>query len=373
MHFKKLFACIIPVCLVLILSVCIIVSLYAQSGSQRDSQAPQITEPLLTERMDWWGDIEGFLDQQAHDILELTNEALTRFPPQLPEPIERRMVLLMLDAVLHDIDAPKRPPVQEFFHSRLERAINEIENTHIDEGAMIWKLYNHGWIVRTATVTIGFDLVRGRLVRIEGFGVADEVMERAARQCDVLFISHRHADHADEWVAQTFINQDKPVVAPPEVWADRPISEKITHLEREAHTLQSLQIQNGKRELKVVIYPGHQGSNVQCNVTLVFTPEGMSFAQTGDQSNDEDFTWIDEVGKRHRVDVLMPNCWTTDIVRLARGFEPELISTGHENEMGHTIDHREPNWLTYRRMRQSTYPLLLMTWGEKFHYKPKEE
>jgi len=373
MNFQRLFSRIITVFLLLTLSVCITGTLSAQSGIQSRIQASQTIEPQFTERMDWWGDIDGFLNQQAQVILELTNEALDRFPPQLPEPIERRMALLMLDGILHDVDAPRRPPVQEFLHYRLKGALNEIENISVDEGAMIWKLYNHGWIVRTATVTIGFDLVRGNLMRVEGFGVANEVLEGIARQCDVLFVSHLHDDHADEWVAQAFLKQGKPVVAPPEVWDGKPSHSQITHLKREAHTLQSLPIQNGKRELKVVIYPGHQGTDVQNNVTLVFTPEGMSFSQTGDQSNNGDFAWIDDVGKHHRVDVLMPNCWSPDIVRLARGFDPELISTGHENEMGHTIDHREPNWLTYRRLRQSNYPIPLMTWGEKFHYKPNEK
>ena len=96
----------------------------------------------------------------------------------------------------------------------------------------------------------------------------------------------------------------------------------------------------------------------------------MSFSQTGDQSNDGDFAWIDEVGAKHHVDVLMPNCWTNDIVRMVRGFDPELVMTGHENEMGHTIDHREPYWLTYQRLRRSTHPMVLMTWGESFHYMP---
>jgi hypothetical protein len=132
--------------------------------------------------------------------------------------------------------------------------------------------------------------------------------------------------------------------------------------------------------LKVVVYPGHQGVDIENNVSLVITPEELSFSQMGDQSNVDDFGWIDEVGNHHVVDVLMPNCWTTDIVRVAKGFNPAIIITGHENEMGHTIDHREPYWLTYQRRdgsdrfggsRDVGYdtPLILMTWGESYHYK----
>jgi hypothetical protein len=331
------------------------------------------------DRFDWWGDIDGFLNRQAEIALEMAGEVLQAFTPQIPEPAERRRAMMLLDQVFHDPDAPKRPAVQRFLHSRLERAAGLIESTRVETGAMVWKLYNHGFVVRTPTVTIGFDLVRAHSARAEGFAVADEVLLRIARECDALFISHRHGDHADPTVAGMFLSDGKPVVAPPEVWADQAIHPKITHLNREPHTLQPLPIQDGKLSLRVAVYPGHQGggrqsahgNGIENNVPLVFTPEGMSFAQTGDQSNDEDFSWIDQVGQRHRVDVLMPNCWTPDIVRMVRGFDPELILSGHENEMGHTIDHREPYWLTYSRLRGATAPLLVLAWGESFHYQPK--
>ena len=174
----------------------------------------------------------------------------------------------------------------------MKEAIDEIEQTEILDGARIWKLYNHGFIIRTRSVTVGFDLVRGKSVRVEEFSIEN-------------------------------------------------------------------------------------------NVSLVITPEGLSFSQMGDQSNNDDFEWIDEVGIHHAVDVLMPNCWTTDIVRVAKGFNPAIIITGHENEMGHTIDHREPYWLTYQRREGSDRfggsrdvgydtPLILMTWGESYHYKKIE-
>ncbi|MFC2124081.1 MBL fold metallo-hydrolase [Bacteroidota bacterium] len=320
-----------------------------------------------------------FLNKQAKALLDKVNEVFSDYPPALPEPEQRSGAFLLLDGVLHDVYAPQRPPVQSFFKSRMKNAINEIEKTTVTEGARIWKLYNHGFVVRTRTVTIGFDLVRGKSVRVKGFSIEDEDMKRLIQQCDVLFISHRHGDHTEEWVVQNFLDQGKPVVAPPEVWRDNLFYDNITHLERVPHSIQTLSIQEGNQKLKVVVYPGHQGADIENNVTLVITPEGLSFSQMGDQSNDEDFIWIDEVGNNHKVDVLMPNCWTTDIVRVAKGFDPAIIITGHENEMGHTIDHREPYWLTYQRRTGSErfggskdvgydHPLILMAWGESYHF-----
>jgi len=328
------------------------------------AQSPVSSE----DKLDWWDDIDGYYNQQAFATLELVEKAIGKYPPQFPEPLERKMAMLMLDGVLHEEKAAQRPSVQQFLHRRIKNAAKELEFTQVSEGAMIWKMYNEGFVVRTSSVTLAFDL--SRAFYIEGFAIPDPIMQRVIDQCDVMFVSHRHRDHADPWVAQQFINQGKPVIAPEEVWSDLAFHAEVTHLKREAHLKQSLPVQKGKHTLEVIVYPGHQGPEIPNNVPLVFTPEGMSFSQTGDQSLDEDFVWIDEVGQRFRVDVVFPNCWTTDIARLAEGFHPNLIMTGHENEMNHTVDHREANFLTYTRLRKSNYPSLLMTWGESFHYIP---
>ncbi|MCJ7716944.1 MAG: hypothetical protein MUO54_10565 [Anaerolineales bacterium] len=359
------------------LSITYLLSLMALCGAQNNQIASSdLIDPTLNELQN------EFLNNQAEALLNQANEVFSKHPPGWPEPEARQSALLLLDGVFHDVYAPSRPPVQDFFKTRINKAVDEIEQAEILHGARIWKLYNHGFVVRTNSVTIGFDLVSGISSGIQDFPITDEEMSRLINQCDVLFVSHYHGDHSEEWIAQSFIDQKKPVVAPPEVWKNKSIYAHITHLEREPHIKQTLSIQNGQQKLKLVVYPGHQGVYIENNVYLVFTPEGLSFSQMGDQSNNDDFEWIDEVGNNHVVDVLMPNCWTTDIARVAKGFNPALIVTGHENEMGHTIDHREPYWLTYQRREGSDRfggskdvayknPLIVMTWGESYHYKRK--
>lgn len=332
------------------------------------SVSPDSIDPQKT----YWDDVNGFLDRQAQFSLGLVEQVLYHFPPGFPETLERKMALAMIDCVLHDESAPLRPPVQKFYHSRMTIALEEIERSKIENGATIWKLYDHGFIIRTSTVTIAFDLIRGYSSGADGFPVSDDIMRKIVNQCDVLFISHRHKDHADETVAKFFLDQDKPVIAPNEVWHGKPIHQRITHIKPDPHKLQKIPIIGGTLTLNAVIYPGHQGENIQNNVSLVFTPEGLSFCHTGDQANSEDFTWIDQVKDNYKVDVLMPNCWTTDIDRMSRGFNAKVIITGHENELGHSIDHREPYWLTYDRLHNTSCPLLLMTWGESFHYNVQE-
>jgi L-ascorbate metabolism protein UlaG (beta-lactamase superfamily) len=287
--------------------------------------------------------------------------------------------------------------VQQFFHARIERAVAEMEKTHPTEGLYIWKIYNHGFVVRTPTITVAFDLYRGpeafrwdaptgrTPVACPDFPISKELTQRLVSQCDALFVSHEHRDHADPVVADLFLAQGKPVVAPDPVLKGSPLHDRITPMKREADTIQKLSIQNGARELQVVIYPGqqYQSGGVPNNVVLVISPEGYSFAHNGDQINDpypayqEDFKWIDGVREHHRVDLLITNCWTNDVLRMVRGFNPQLVVPGHENELGHQMNDRVPYWgdesfleLNYSQMK-SEYPALPLAWGESYHFTPE--
>ena len=127
----------------------------------------------------------------------------------------------------------------------------------------------------------------------------------------------------------------------------------------------------GSQPLQVVAYPGHQGTLIN-NDYLVATPEGFVVFHTGDQSGSEgpgsDFDWIANVGRDHAVDVLLPNCWGTALGRTLRGVDPKLVIPGHENEMAHSVDHREDYTQTYNRLFGARYPAVVMTWGESYHY-----
>ena len=361
------------------------------------AQAPEGGPPAPRVDARLSNDDDAFMNRQAEAFLREVDATLSRVPPQPKEAESRRSALLLLDAVLHDPYAPSRPPIQAFYHARIEHAADEMEAGKVEDGAVIWKLYNHGFVVRTPSVTIAFDLFRGpkgsrsetadnttKFIESPGFPISDDLALRLVRQCDVLFISHRHEDHADEFIANAFLDQGKPVVAPENVFEGAAIHDRITHMKREAHALQSLPVPKRAIELKVVVYPGqqYQGKGLPNNVVLVFTPEGMSFAHNGDQIDDpypeyqEDFAWIDKVREHHEVDVLMTNCWTNDILRIVRGFNPKLVLPGHENELGHPTWDRVPYWgdakylhLNYPELKASDYPVIVMTWGESYHYR----
>lgn len=315
-------------------------------------------------------------DEWIDRSLQWADDMLGRFQPALVEHPVRRAALIRLDDVLHIESAPRKHLVQQFYRARLEKAVTEIENTRVTEGIRIWKLYNHGFFVRTPTVSFTFDIVPG-LPLVEGFRIDTALLERIADQTDATFISHRHNDHASQEFARIVLSKSKPVVAVEKLWPEEPeLAKELTFPERSTTKVHEIPIQDGAQTLKVVAYPGHQGPPVLVNVHLITTPEGFTVVHTGDQSGSEatggDFDWIAQLGAQHDVDVLMPNCWTTNIQRMIRGVNPQLVLTGHENEMAHTVDHREDYTQTYTRLFGTRTPYIVMAWGESYLYESPE-
>ncbi len=319
-------------------------------------------------KLDWWNDIPGFLNEQHRQSLATVDLLLRQFPPALEEPPEHRAALLLLDNVLHEPEAAARPSVQTFFVKRIEAVGKTLQETKITKGARIWKLYNDGFIVRTASATVAFDVVTGKHIRNGAFVLPGHTVEDFAQQCDALFISHAHPDHADPIIAEAFVRHGKAVMVPEELWKEQAFSGRLLRLRCDASAVQVVSIKDGAERLSVVNGPGHQGEEIPNNVVIVTTSEDLVFAHTGDQSNQKDFEWLDTIAQKHRVDVLMPNCWAPDLPRMIAGFQPAVVIPGHENELDHPIDHREPYWLDRIRLGNESSRAIFMTWGESFDY-----
>jgi glyoxylase-like metal-dependent hydrolase (beta-lactamase superfamily II) len=318
-----------------------------------------------------------FLDRQAKVFLDSVQSIIEKFPPSINENRERMFATMLLDAVFHEHFAAFRKPVQEYFHNRTGNVINDLETLEISTGVRIWKIYDMGFVVRTPSVTLAFDLVTGITSGSEDFAMKNEEIAQLVKQCDALFITHRHEDHADKTIAEKFLETGKPVFAPEQVWKNDPIFAKITHPERNADKKQTFKI--GNKSLEVVVFPGHQMKSIENNVYLVTTSEGITLPHLGDQINEGDymvdFEWIDKVAENYRVDIMMPAAWTTDICRIVKGFSPKLVLPGHELELGHTVWDRLPFWgddkylgLNYNELKKSSFPVVVLTWGESFQY-----
>jgi len=292
-------------------------------------------------------------------MFELVDQALTENPPVTGDPMVRKLALYNLDAMLHETKYDNSEAFNNFLNSRINQAIANLLNP-AGEGLKIYKIYNDGFIARTNSVTIAFDLVRGSCNNQTL--IPDVLIQQLVDECDVLFITHNHGDHADPVVAEMFIKAGKPVIGPTNLWIE---NKEIQHIRSEKTIDQSVKLKNNKK-LQVKILPGHQ-DELMNNIYVVTTEEKKTIAHIGDQYNKKDIEWIAGINKEiPLVDALVVNCWTHRMHDLVEGFAPRLVVTGHENEMGHTIDHREAFWLTFQKMKNISRDYVVMGWGECF-------
>lgn len=311
----------------------------------------------------FWRYPDNYLENQARVAFTAIDEVLQAYPPQKEMPLPRKMAFIALDQLLHDTHNDKAEPFYTFINTRMQRMLKDMERP-VRKGMRIYKLYNDGFIIKTKYATVAIDLIPGG-TNDHPF-IADSIIYKIAGQCDAMFISHFHGDHANLNIAKAFASRGKLVIAPKGLWVgvDPMIQQLLV-----ADTVVDVPFNDLKMTLHIL--PGHQ-DDIPNNIYVMEFDKCGTVAHTGDQWNEEDIAWIDDVHKKYDIDILLPNCWINWMERSLKGFGPKLIITGHENEMEHTIDHREAYWITmkkFERMPNLHIPNVLMTWGESYDYK----
>jgi L-ascorbate metabolism protein UlaG (beta-lactamase superfamily) len=328
----------------------------AAAQSYLSSPRRALTAPELKDAPDEW--IERSL-AWVDDMLARREEY--RFTSALTpaeEPVHRA-ALIRLDDILHIESAPSKPLIQNWYKRRMDHTLARLEKAPKPAtGIRITKLYDHGFIVDHPQGSFGIDIVRGQ-PNFPAFHMSPQTLVGFLNRIDALFISHFHNDHADPETATRLFAAKKPILGPADVFREVPaLQNQLTVFERsvtQRHTLGNLSF---------IAFPGHQGKPITNNCWAITTPNGVTVMHTGDQSNDDDFAWIDNVHTHTKVDVLLPNCWTPQPLRMVAGIKPKLIVPGHENEMGHTVPHREDWTQTFDRFHNAAAPMLPLCWGE---------
>lgn len=313
----------------------------------------------------FWQDKDGVLNAQTELTFDLVDEILACDTPSVSAPSQaRRAALYLLDQIFHDTRLDGSPLVGGFLDRRMSLVLDDLTR-RIDEGIKVYKLYNDGWIVRTPEVTIGWDVCRDRVAGdYDRRLMADSIAVALADACDILFLTHNHGDHVDPLIIDRMVAAGKPVIAPDQIMPD---NAGVTHTRRETIWEEVFRAADGV-ELHTTVIPGHQ-DHLQNNIYVVTTPDGYTVCSTGDQWLKSDLDMIlDLDGKIPPVDVLMPICWAARLPDMCRSFGAKVVLTGHENELAHSIDHREAYWLSYHKLDEFPIPHCLMTCGESFRY-----
>ena len=308
------------------------------------------------------------LELWSGTALRWIDSILVAHPANGGDPAMRMHAHLMLDEPLHLRSATSLTSVQRFLRGNIDRALGQMRTEEVADGVTIWKLYNHGFVVKTANHCWAHDLYAGP----DSSSMTDEQIDGILDQVEALFCSHWHGDHSSAPVIARALARGIPVLVSPLPEGEWGVSTRervggVTGPDGAPRhvTVVELGGSGNVGEIAYHAYPGHQGD--MPNDVFVVSADGMTVMQTGDQSNDDDFAWIDSVDVEYDVDVLLPNVWTTDISRMIDGVKPRVVVPGHENELGHNFEHREPYAQAYERLEGVGCDWHVLAWGERVH------
>ncbi|MDP4266443.1 MAG: MBL fold metallo-hydrolase [Bacteroidota bacterium] len=310
----------------------------------------------------FWGNPQLYQQKQAFEAFSLVDQVLRENPPSLKENLTRQLALCTMDLLVHDATNDTCTALYNYMNLRIQNVIKALDKKPVKQGMEIYKLYNDGFIVRTKSSTLAFDIIQGG--KQDKPYISDENIRALAGKCDMLFISHSHGDHASLPVAKLFMQLGKPVYVPKGLWAgEGSLIREI--LPQDKPFKMDIAIKDNKT-LKLEVLPGHQ-DDIQNNIYVVTFPEKLSVAHTGDQYNDKDMSWIPSIKEKTSVDVLLINVWTMYLKEVLAGFNAKVVITGHENEIVHSVDHREAYWMSRKKMNKiGCNNAVIMTWGESY-------
>jgi L-ascorbate metabolism protein UlaG (beta-lactamase superfamily) len=252
------------------------------------------------------------------------------------------------DMILHNYP-PLHPEAKPFFKTMLKKAILEIKYEKITDGASVWQIFNHGFVIKTPTVTFGIDLF--------DYFNTEEFME-LADLLDVYLVTHSHIDHYSIRLIIEMAKQGKPIVGPFEF---NHATKKMGPGQDAYFSGLYIRAHDGLHSLPVRQYE-------------IQTPEGLKILHTGDNQTSATLPLVSDV------DILLLNSWINESgfisniegVRIAiNKIKPKVTLPGHIMELGHLGGWYPPE--PYRDPIASDDGSLIsdfyiLGWGERYHY-----
>ncbi|MEJ2637561.1 MAG: MBL fold metallo-hydrolase, partial [Calditrichia bacterium] len=295
-------------------------------------------------------------------VLAFTNEAAAQqytFPqikeiflrerPQTGDPALREACFGSIDDLIIDNYPPLHPGARELYTFMIRKVLREIKTEVVSEGATIWQIYNHGFVVKTPSVTFGIDLV--------DYFYLTETLEFPDLM-DVYFISHDHEDHYNGAFIEMMKELGKPVVGPAEF------------------SRATIKMAPGEtRVISGLTVTAHDGlHSVPVRQFEIVTPEGLKFLHTGDNQTSETLPQVENI------DVMMLNAWINEsgtaswiegVRNAVNKMKPVVTLPGHILELGHLpAGGAALPYMDVITADDGTLPseYYVLGWGERYHY-----
>ena len=267
---------------------------------------------------------------------EARRQGLEAHPPDGTNWAKRRELLEAIDVPINAAHSNAwRRDIGALFKRQMDRAIAEITNARVTGGVRIWRMYNMGFVVKSAEATIGFDIHPGWVFDNP---MDEDQQKRLARQLDVAFVSHWHHDHCSRPFLKQMLAAGKKIVLLDSV-AKELTGENVFRIPGSAD--RPLRVAG----VDIYGYTGRQFPTARNNVYVVRTG-GLLVMHQGD--NDKTSLYRD-IAAAHKVDVLLGNCWAR-LNTVVDGVKPRLVISGHENEIKHPSMFRSGYKRTFKEL-----------------------
>jgi|GEM_PF-1727558 len=295
----------------------------------------------------WMGDTHRFV-----------SELRKGFPPTTKNQEIRKHIFQLLDYPLHVNNYDQKIDTEEisaynkasfdYITINKEKILNELETVRPTKGMVIWKVYNMGFIFRTLNHTIAIDMTsRPALFEHDQNGKTfvpesnriwtDHDYQRLVKQIDILFVTHPHEDHYTLPLIREMLESGKPVVMP-EFKNITQDSENLYILPESQETPKKI------AGIDVLSFHGYQDKDIPCNVYLLDV-DGIRIVDNGDNCNRE----IEKKLANYKpANIIIGSIWN-DIQSFLTAAESasgsasanQLFIPAHENELQHSVGHRE--------------------------------
>ncbi|MCX6142098.1 MAG: T9SS type A sorting domain-containing protein [Ignavibacteriales bacterium] len=281
--------------------------------------------------------------------MEQIRANLINNPPNSQNQLLRKQTILSLNQILQDDASRTSASVLDFYNYMMEKVRTEVRDT-VKDGAVVWMMYNDGYVVKTSDVVFAFDLISG----YSGWSahLSPDLLDRIK----VLFVSHSHGDHFDVSIVNRVKANGGYVVVP----AEDSYMGNVPLAVYDAVTLSGL---------RITAYQGLH--SVPLRMYEVTCPNGLKLLHTGDNQTS---SYLPNIGK---LDVLLLDAWINEsgsssaVVGMRKSIDklkPGVMIPGHIMELGHDGPTRGATyeWAFEVADASVSTDVRVMAWGERF-------
>lgn len=240
-------------------------------------------------------------------------------------------------------------PVLKFYDSSLEYLLNDIPATEVKPGsAVVWYLYNMGFVIKTPTVCFGVDIHHRNAVKLD-------------KLLDFVSVTHNHSDHYSMPLLNRMNSMRKPIIS--NFFPDF----AYTKAAEFTHNIKGVTIHCSEAD--------HNSYLKKFTMPMEFVcPTGdrqFVFFTGGDCFSHE---FLNRKSDHIDLCVLHPRCGMSP-VEAVKKLNPELTFIGHLQEMAHDVNNFRWEFSVGRHevneLKKINKKACVPVWGEKFTFFPE--